>query len=413
MKILSINNTADVYGSARCMERVFGRFAREGHEVHAVLPKAGPLVGLLEAQGVHVHIHPELRGIERRHFRSLAGFLDFVFHLPLSVISLARLIRKQRIDVVHTNSLVLPTPALAALLTGRTHIWHVRELVREFGSLSKPYQHVVHRLSSAIVAISQCTLDDFLPALRDKIHVIYDGLDESAFQVNPVHRSQIRGLVPSEVLLVGVIGRIKWHRKGQEILVKAAALLKHRHPDVRYVIIGSAAPGNEDHEVRLRALIDSLGLHETIALLGDTQDPASAFAALDIAVVPPVDPEPFGCVVIEAMAAGTPVVGSDSAGISEQIVDGISGLVFTPGDAEALARELDRLFVDRGLRERLAEAGLRRVRDTFSLESTCRAMADLFTHVATARSGRAPAPAPHRSTSPSNAPSAASADDQA
>jgi glycosyltransferase involved in cell wall biosynthesis len=182
--------------------------------------------------------------------------------------------------------------------------------------------------------------------------------------------------------LVGVVGRIKWHRKGQEVLVHAAALLRDRYPNAHYVLVGSASPGNEDHETRLRELISSYGLDDAFTLVGDTQDPASVFAALDVAVAPSVQPEPFGCVVIEAMAAGTPVVGSRCGGIAEQIVDGVTGLLFTPGDAKALANALRCLLDNPMLRERMAEEGLRRVRNTFPLESTYRAMAALFDQVA-------------------------------
>ena len=169
MKILTINNTADIYGSARCLERVFSRFAQDGHEVHAVLPKRGVLTEHLEAQGVHVHLHPRLAIIERAQFRSLRGVLRFLFSYPISVLWLAGLIVRLRIDLVHTNVSVTPTPALSALLTGRTHVWHVRELLDEYGWVWKPYQRYMHLLSSAIIAISYCTRDQFVPQLRDKI----------------------------------------------------------------------------------------------------------------------------------------------------------------------------------------------------------------------------------------------------
>jgi glycosyltransferase involved in cell wall biosynthesis len=81
------------------------------------------------------------------------------------------------------------------------------------------------------------------------------------------------------------------------------------------------------------------------------------------------------------MAAGTPVVGSHCGGIAEQIVDGESGLLFPPGDAEALGNALSRLINDRPLGKRLVEEGLRRVRTMFPLESTYRHMATLFDQV--------------------------------
>ncbi len=94
-----------------------------------------------------------------------------------------------------------------------------------------------------------------------------------------------------------------------------------------------------------------------MTLTGDMSDPASVFAALDIVVVPSVQPEPFGCVVIEAMAAGTPVIGSRCGGIAEQIVDGVSGILFCPGSAEDLAEALNRMLTDPDFREQCCRRG--------------------------------------------------------
>jgi glycosyltransferase involved in cell wall biosynthesis len=384
MNILSVNNTADIYGASRCMERVLGRFAKGGHEVHAVVPEQGPLVELLEAQGVRVHIHRGLPIVDRSQLKSWWACLKSLVLFPISVIWLAILALRFRIDVIHTNTLVMPSPAIAALITGRPHVWHVREMMGEFGRMWKLYQRYISILSSAVIAISNCTRDQFDPGPRNKVQVIYDGLDGTVARVEPSRRDAFRSSFQSDKVLVGVVGRIKWHRKGQEVLVRAAALLKKRHPQVHYVLVGSPAPGNQEHETRLRALIAASGLENDFTLAGDIDDAISVFAALDIAVVPSVQAEPFGCVVIEAMTAGTPVVGSRCGGIAEQIVDGVSGLLFTPGDYAALADALDRLLNDRTLRDQMADQGFQRVRSAFSLDSTYLHTAALFDQVAAA-----------------------------
>jgi glycosyltransferase involved in cell wall biosynthesis len=382
MNILSVNNTVDLYGASRCMERVFGRFAEDGHEVHAVLPENGPLVDLLEAKGVRVHIQRSLSIVERSQVGSFGACLRFFLFFPVSIIQLAILTLRFDIDVIHSNTGVLPSPAVAALITRRPHVWHIREIYGEFGRLWKPYQRYISVLSTAIVAISRCTRDQFDPALRHKVQVIYDGLDETVARVNSDRQNEFRSSFPADKFLVGVVGRIKWHRKGQEVMVRAANLLKKRNPHVHYVLVGSTAPGNHEHEKKLRELIAALGLANDFTLVGDTQDPISVFAALDVAVVPSVQPEPFGCVVIEAMAAGTPVIGSCCGGIAEQIVDGESGLLFTPGDAKELANALERLLNNPRLRKCMTKQGLHRVRNVFPLETTYQHMAALFDQVA-------------------------------
>ena len=239
----------------------------------------------------------------------------------------------------------------------------------------------MYTLSTAIVAISNCTRDQFDPKLRDKIRVIYDGIDVLDADADPDRVTAFRSQFPSGKQLVGVVGRIKWHRKGQEVLVRAARLIRLRNPFVHYVLVGSAAPGNENHVRRLCELIDECDLRDSFTLIGDVQDPSHVFAALDIAVVPSVQPEPFGCVVMEAMAGGTPVTGSRCGGISEQIEDGSTGLLFPPGDVPALAEALDRLLNDETLRRRMGQDGLRHVWEKFHLDGTCRAIAILFEEI--------------------------------
>jgi len=292
---------------------------------------------------------------------------------------------KLRPTVVHTNTIVMPTPALAARLTGRRHIWHVRELLGEFGALWKPFQRFVYVFSGTIIAISNCTRDQFETPLRDKIRVIYDGLDETSSVALHDLRPSFRAGLPEFALLVGVVGRIKFHRKGQEILVRAASLLRRRHPEARYLVIGSASPGNEDQVLKLRRLIDELGVGDIVSLPGEFDDPPSIFSALDIAVVPSVQPEPFGCVVMEAMAVGTPVIGSDCGGIAEQIVDGQSGLLFAPGNAQALADSLDRLLSDPSFCRELAVNARHRVKTCFSLNATYQLLAEVVQGVDTMR----------------------------
>lgn len=108
MIILSVNNSADIYGSSRCLLRMMELFAKAGHDVHVVVPCTGPLIGLLEDKGIRVHIHKNLAIIERTQYASFAGKLMLLFRYPLSALWLARLILRLNVDLVHTNSGVLP-----------------------------------------------------------------------------------------------------------------------------------------------------------------------------------------------------------------------------------------------------------------------------------------------------------------
>jgi glycosyltransferase involved in cell wall biosynthesis len=353
-------------------------FSRDGHQVHVVLPDNGPLVDLLEAQGIVVHIFRSLAVIERDQLNSFWGKIALPFRYLHSILWLSTLIVHLKTDVVHTNTAVLPAPAMAACLTRRKHFWHIRESFGEFPAIWRFYQRYIWLLSTTIISMSSAVRNQFDLRFRDKCTVIYDGLGPEAAFVDRDAARKFRSSVGDPEFLVGVVGRIKWVRKGQEVLIKAAAILSDRFPKARYVVVGSASPGNEDHLVRLRELIREKNLEGKVIFTGDISETRDVYAALDVTVVPSVLPEPFGFVVTESMAAGTPVIGSRCGGIPEQIVDGLTGVLFNPGDEEDLARALARLMEDKAGRLQMGEASRKRFQESFSIEGAHRHYIRLF-----------------------------------
>lgn len=341
--------------------------SRDGHQVHMVVPSDGPIIDQAEQDGITVHKLKSLALVERLPLRGIKGKLAFcLFRYPYSVLWLTRLILRVKADVVHTNSGVLPAPALAAKLTGRKHLWHIREFFSyEFPVLWKLYQRYIWSLSNTIIVIADAVRDQFDPALRAKCVTMYNALGQDAFVVDTERSQKFRADIGGPELLVGVVGRIKWARKGQEVLVTAAALLAEKYPQARYVIVGSVAPGNEDHLVRLKKLVQERDLEAKVIFTGDIRQPRDVFAAFDVTVVPSVLPEPFGRVVMESMAAGTPVIGSNCGGIPEQIISEVTGLLFKPGDAEDLAKALDELLADEAKRTRMGRAAKEHARSKF------------------------------------------------
>jgi len=122
-------------------------------------------------------------------------------------------------------------------------------------------------------------------------------------------------------------------------------------------IIGGALFGEEEVGAALVQLAEHLGIADRVDFAGHIDDVAGELASLDVAVHASTIPEPFGQVVVEAMAAGVPIVAVDAGGPAEVVTDGVDGLLFPMGDVDALAERLTRLAADPGLRERLVSAG--------------------------------------------------------
>jgi len=383
MKVLFVHNGADLYGASRSFLRLCARMVRDGVTVRAVLPVSGPLLeALREAQVDAVVVQP-LPLLERRAFRTLRGIMQTIWRTPVSVLKLRRIIRDFRPDLVHSNLSVLFTPALAARWMRIPHIWHIRECYGEFGIFWRFYRRFMLWGSRRVVAVSQAVADQFDGLGQDRVRVLHNGFPIEEFDaVSEDRQRTFRAAVGlRDEPLVGLVGRIKFVRKGQEYLVEAAAILQDRFPDVRYVLVGSAFPGNESHVEALKQRITALGVGDRVLLAGDVADIKAAYAAMDVVVMASGLPEPFGGVVVEAMAMGKPVVGSAIGGTLEQIADGVTGLLVPPRDPGALADALARLLENSALRQQMGEAGRRRFEELFAFEPFYASIMQLYEEV--------------------------------
>jgi glycosyltransferase involved in cell wall biosynthesis len=157
-----------------------------------------------------------------------------------------------------------------------------------------------------------------------------------------------------------MVGRIApW--KGQDVFVRAFADAFPGGPE-QAVVVGAPLFGSDEEQYLedLRRLSASLGLDGRLEFAGHREDVAAELERIDVLVHASVLPEPFGQVVAEGLAAGLPVVAAAAGGPAELIEDGVTGLLYPPGDARALAACLRRLAADPGLGVRLGRAGRRR-----------------------------------------------------
>lgn len=379
-RILYVNNSADLYGASRALLRVLPPLRDRGFEPVVVVPERGPLQERIEALGMKVIVDPGLSIVDRARLKSWRA-LGFFLGFPFSVLRFFNLIRRERIALVHTNTAVMPSPALAAWLAGVPHVWHMREIFDEFRSGWKLYWRYLHAFSTRIPCMSEAIAAQF--PNRAKTRVLFDGLPLEEYPRAAVNlRAEAKArfqLGPEPV--IGCVGRIKFGRKGQEVLVQAAALLKQRGLKAKLLLVGAPAPGNEEHGERLRQLIHDLGLTADVALPGELADPKPAYAAMDIFVLPSAQAEPFGLVVLEAMAMGCPVVATAIGGPLSIVAEGETGFLVPPGDAQVLADRLEVLLRDAALRERMMAAGRTRLETKFSFYNTVNELEALYREV--------------------------------
>jgi len=320
-----------------------------------------------------------INGVELRR----AGNIGELVYAPLSPgfpFALARALREFRPDVLHLH---LPNPSCFAALASPaarrlpwvvhwhadvspdSHDWRLRMAYR----LYRPFERAVLKRAARIVATSQPYLDASLAlaSWRAKVAVVPLGTGDRA-ETPPMPSLWPQ---PSGLRLLAV-GRLS-HYKGFETLIEALAQV----PDATLLLVGSGECG-----VQLRAQAQARGLSDRIAFAGALDDAslAAAYAGADVFVLPSLDrSEAFGLVLLEAMQSGLPVVASaiEGSGVGSVVVDGGTGLLVRPADADALARALARMR-DAQARSELGSAGRARWRAQFTLARSAAAVRAIY-----------------------------------
>ncbi len=274
-------------------------------------------------------------------------------------------------DVLHANSI---RAGLAAMLAGRLGGPPVVVSVHDCLPATFPAE-LTRRLlagsSATIVANSRYTAENLEGVRRGgAIRVVYPPVDLERFDPNRIDRTAVRAElgIEDEAPALGVVAQLTpW--KGQDTALEALVRLRGRWPDARLFLVGEAKfvskatrYDNQGYVRALHKMVDELGIGRAVAFLGQRDDVPEIMRALDLLLVPSWE-EPFGMVVIEAMALGTPVLATEVGGPAEIIEDGRNGRLVPPGRPELWAKAAEDLLSDSALLERMGEEGRRTARE--------------------------------------------------
>jgi glycosyltransferase involved in cell wall biosynthesis len=243
----------------------------------------------------------------------------------------------------------------------------------------KPYHFWMDRtlagISRKVICVSRKVEEFYLrkvPELRSKTVVIYNGIDAEFFKpAGKRDQARERLGVPGERFLAGTIGRLVPQKRQQDLLL-AIERLKKAGRNVGGVLIGEG-PERSKLEEKVRAL----GLEKEIIFTGFCDDTPALYSGLD-AFVLCSEREGFPMTLLEAMAAGVPVVATDVGGVSECVEHEKTGLLIPAGEPEAIADALLRLAEDLSLRDRLVKNAGERVRQEFSIARMARRHEEVY-----------------------------------
>ena len=299
---------------------------------------------------------------------------------------LARLIRKEGVDIVHARSRAPAWSAwLAARRTGAAFVttWH--GVYGEDLPFKKRYNAIMAR-GERVIAISFFVRER---VARDygvepsRLRVVPRGADIADFDPDAMRADRIAECarawnVPAGSAVIMLAARITpW--KGHALLLEALAMLGRDVPDWVCVLVGDEQRGR-GYGSRLVAQAQKLGIGQKLRFAGHVDDMPAAYALADVVVVPSLKPEPFGRVVVEAQAMGKPVVVAAHGAAMETVEHGVSGYLFPPGDAAALAATLAHVLTldatDRGNLGHWARTGVTARYSTEAMQAAAIAVYD-------------------------------------
>jgi L-malate glycosyltransferase len=344
MRILQVCSVTTFGGGERHLADLARRLHEGGLEVFAAVVPGSPLRAELS-------FLPEgnVFALSRRNYAK-------------NLIGLARFVRERRVEIVHAHAARdYHLAALAVRLAARGRLVLTRHALFPMRGINRRLLRGARR----VIAVSQAVAESLRRSgviESSKITVVHNGIDTDRFARSVVAAGESGGDSPA---LVGTVGHLA-PIKGHDVFVRAAALISARRPGVQFVVIGEDKSPRKGYRKFLESLVAELGLSGSVRMPGWRGDMPGALSSLTL-FVSAARSEPFGLSIVEAMAAGLPVVAAASEGALEIIEDGVSGRLVPVGDPESLAEAVSELLDDPLERSRLGRNALRAARESFSL----------------------------------------------
>jgi glycosyltransferase involved in cell wall biosynthesis len=351
-RVLVVSNVSSFGGGGAVgfRDMVFAiRERRPDLDVVAVYPGRGNLAAECARQDVRTEIAfvpwwAFLERTRRPRIEALVGALPRAMILLPGLLHAVLLLVRLRPTMVLTNTMTIPSHAIAAKVLGIPHYWFVREFGRDDHRLLflvgyRRTIRLISQLSESVICNSQA-VEKSLLALEPKMktYVSYPVVD-TPLGTPP---KRLPG-EPMRAVLVGVFSQ----SKGQHLAIEAVAVARKAGVDIELALVGA---GNHKP---LRKLARRLGVDDLVNINGPTRDLGRYWSAAHVGLICS-ECEAFGRVTVEAMRGGLPVCGTNSGGTPEIIDPGVNGLLSPAGDADALAANLMALESDENLRRKLA-----------------------------------------------------------
>ncbi len=356
MNILQILPELNVGGVETGTRDLANYLVKMGHK-SVVVSNGGALVPGLKKQG-------------SKHY-ALPVHKKSIFTILWMIPRLIEIIRKEEIDIIHARSRVPAWIAsFVARLTGKVFITTCHGYYRTH-FFSRPMSWGKLVICPSQVIINHMNKDFGLPL--ERIRLVPRGVDLERFKFIPPDNKKI------DVFNIGIIGRLT-PGKGHAYFLRAVArvIRQVNFPPVRVWIVGDASSRHQAYKRELEVLVNRLGLGYCTDFLGTQMNINEVLSGLNLLVFSSVSHEAFGRVIIEAHAAGVPVIATRVGGVIDIIDDNLTGILVPPNDIEGLTQGIIRIMKDKQLAGYLAKNAHKKVKQKFSSELMNKSTLDVY-----------------------------------
>lgn len=369
-KILYLHASAELYGSDITLLQLVTRINKKEYEPHVILPCYGPLFDKIREQNIKVSVidYPIVRRSEFTPIRLIKFCINYLKKSKL----IKKYCMENNIDIIHINTLAVLEGIYLKKKLDLKIVWHIHEIIEKPKIVASFLRKCALKYSDMIIAVSIAVKKQLIGKKNEydkKIDIVYNGIDNTIFNPTNEYKYLYGELnLPTDATVIGMIGRINsW--KGQKDFIEAVSPILKKNDKVYALIIGSAFKGQEWRVEELNTLIKEDFNSEKIKLIDFRTDVKNFYCLFDVFVLPSTLPEPFGLVVTEAMASGTPVVAYNHGGASEIVVDEETGLLVPPCNINELNQKIESLIFDKEKNNYLSKNAIKRQKEMFSIES--------------------------------------------
>lgn len=344
----------------------------EKHNIETVFLFNEKLRGHIPINGNKSFLLKHLQCITKK--STLMNLLLFCLFLPPNLLHIYKIIKSERIRLVHTNGLLNLLPVIAAKLSRAKVLWHLNDTITPM-LIKKTFIPLVgelsDRIATAATEVRNCHFAENTKHWK-KCFTLHAPVDISKFRrelvdINKVEKFRSEFNIRPATELIGTIGNIN-PAKGFEYFIQAAGIIKKQRPNARFIIVGAQLDTAHQYWQTLQHLVSKLNLQHCFIFTGFRENVAEILSMLDVFVLSSIF-EACPIAVLEAMAMKVPVVATNVGGVSELVINTQAGLIVEPRNHQQLAKAVLNLLCKPkdDLEEMLAKAQ-NHVEKLFSLD---------------------------------------------